>query len=175
MSKISSSVKKPHINFIGNSSVDVTGSCHQIKFKNYNILLDAGLIQTNNIVVDYKANRDLVKKVKPREVQYIICSHLHADHIGLLPPLYAKGCQAHIYIPYGSLSILRIMLEDSVKIMQQDADKLAHKHGIKASPLATPQDVEKVLDRCIEVQYNEPIQIAEGVTFTYYPFCPNLS
>ena len=162
-------VKKPVINFIGGSSTDVTGSCHQIKFKNYNILLEAGLIQTNNIVIDYKANKDLVKKIKPREVQYIICSHLHADHIGLLPPLYSKGCQAHIYIPEGSIPILRIMLEDSVKIMQQDADKLARKHGIKASPLATIQDIEKVLDRCIEVCYNTPIQIAEGITFTYYP------
>lgn len=169
VSYITKGVKKPVINFIGNSSTQVTGSCHQIKFKNYNILLDAGLIQTNNIVVDYKSNKDLVKKIKPREVRYIICSHLHADHIGLLPPLYSKGCQAHIYIPEGSIPILRIMLEDSVKIMQQDADKLARKHGIKASPLATTQDVEKVLDRCIEVRYNLPTDIAEGVTFTYYP------
>lgn len=169
MSNISSGVRKPVVNFIGNSSTDVTGSCHQIKFKNYNILLDAGLIQTNNIVTDYKANRDFVKKIKPKEVHYIICSHLHADHIGLLPPLYAKGCQAHIYIPSGSLPIMKLMLEDSAKIMQQDSDKLTRKHGIKAPPLATLQDVEKVLDRCIEVCYNLPMQIAEGVTFTYYP------
>lgn len=169
MNNISSGVKKPLINFIGNSSTDVTGSCHQIKFKNYNILLDAGLIQTNNIVSDYKANRDFVKKVKPREIHYIIISHMHQDHTGLLPPLYAKGCQAHIYIPKGSISIMRIMLNDSVKIMQQDSDRLTRKHGIKASALATPQDVEKVLDRCIEVCYNTPMQIAEGVTFTYYP------
>ena len=157
------------INFIGNSSTDVTGSCHQIKFKDYNILLDAGLIQTNNIVTDYKANRDFVKKIKPKEVHYIIISHLHADHCALLPPLYAKGCQAHIYIPSGSLPIMKLMLEDSAKIMQQDSDKLTRKHGIKAPPLATLQDVEKVLDRCIEVCYNLPMQIAEGVTFTYYP------
>lgn len=157
------------INFIGNSSTDVTGSCHQIKFKNYNILLDAGLIQTNNIVTDYKANRDFVKKIKPKEVHYIIISHLHADHCALLPPLYAKGCQAHIYIPSGSLPIMKLMLEDSTKIMQQDSDKLTRKHGIKAPPLATLQDVEKVLDRCIEVCYNLPMQIAEGVNFTYYP------
>ena len=169
MSNISSGVKKPLINFIGNSSTDVTGSCHQIKFKNYNILLDAGLIQTNNIVTDYKANRDFVKKIKPKEVHYIIISHLHADHCALLPPLYAKGCQAHIYIPSGSLPIMKLMLEDSAKIMQQDSDKLTRKHGIKAPPLATLQDVEKVLDRCIEVCYNLPMQIAEGVTFTYYP------
>ena len=169
MSNIEKGVKKPVINFIGNSSTDVTGSCHQIKFKNYNILLDAGLIQNNNIIIDYKANRDFVKKIKPREVHYIICSHLHADHIGLLPPLYAKGCQAHIYIPQGSLPIMRIMLSDSVKIMQQDSDRLTRKHGVKAPALATPSDVEEVLVRCIEVCYNMPMQIAEGVTFTYYP------
>ncbi len=169
VSKISKGVKRPLVNFIGFSAVDVTGSCHQIKFKNYNILLDAGLIQTNNIMTDYKANRDFVKKIKPKTVQYIIISHLHADHMGLLPPLYAKGCQAHIYIPKGSLPIMRLMLNDSVKIMQQDSDKLKRKHGIKAPALATPQDVEKVLDRCIEVCYNCPTRIADDVSFTYYP------
>ena len=52
--------------------------------------------------------------------------------------------------------------------MQQDSDKLKRKHGIKAPALATPQDVEKVLDRCIEVCYNCP-RIADDVSFTYYP------
>ena len=120
-------------------------------------------------MTDYKANRDLVKKIKPKKIQYIIISHLHQDHQGLLPPLYAKGCQAHIYIPKGSLPIMRLMLNDSVKIMQQDSDRLKRKHGIKAPALANSSDVEKVLDRCIEVCYNCPTQIADGVSFTYYP------
>ena len=64
---------------------------------------------------------------------------------------------------------MRLMLDDSVKIMQQDSDKLKRKHGIKAPALATPQDVEKVLDRCIEVCYNCPTRIADDVSFTYYP------
>lgn len=51
--------KKSYIELIGNSAVDVTGSCYLVKFKDYNILLECGGTQTNNMVNDYKANIDL--------------------------------------------------------------------------------------------------------------------
>lgn len=52
----------PYVKFIGNSSTEVTGSCHLVRFKNYAILLDCGMIQGHDIVSDYKANMALLKK-----------------------------------------------------------------------------------------------------------------
>ena len=160
---------KPYISFIGNSSTDVTGSMHLVRFKKYVILLDCGLIQLNDPMSSYKANREQLKKVKPREVDYVILSHLHIDHTGLLPALFAKGAQPHVYIPYGSKSILKLLWEDSMKIMQSDCLKLERKHGMKAPPFYTQEDINRALDRCIEVEYFEEYKTNPDMSFTYYP------
>ena len=166
-------MKNTSISFIGNNAIDVTGSCTIIKHNNIRIALDCGLIQTNNILADYKANKEQEKKIKPRDLQYIIISHIHADHIGMLPIIYALGCQAHVYVPNGSKDMMKVMLEDSVKIMEQDAIKLEHKHGIKCPSLAKMNDVDRVMQRVNEVPFHQdhvsPNWIHEDVCFDYYP------
>lgn len=159
---------KPYVNFIGNSSTDVTGSMHHVRFKKYSLLLDCGLIQLNDPITSYKANAEQLKKIKANEVDYIILSHCHTDHSAMIPALFAKGCHAHIYVPIGSLSILKLLWLDSMKIMQSDCIKIS-KHGIKASPFYNENDIEKALDRCIEVNYNTPYTINENMTFEYIP------
>ena len=165
-------MKNTSISFIGNNAVDVTGSCTIIKHNDIRIALDCGMIQTNNIVADYKANKELAKKIKPKDIQFIICSHLHNDHIGLLPVVYHIGCQAHIYIPAGSKELMKIMLEDSVKIMISDALRLEQKHGIKVAPLATEEDIERVINRVIEIPFENPHTFyadkSNELQFTYY-------
>lgn len=165
---MSKGVARPYLHFIGGNSSDVTGSCTIIKWRNFKFAIDCGMIQTNNIVADYRANKELVKKIKPKELQYIVCSHQHNDHIGCLLPIYHVGCQAHIYIPEGSSTIMRIMLEDSAKIMEQDAMKLQNKHGIKAAPLATLDDVDRVMNRIIELPFGQDCDIAPGVKAHLY-------
>lgn len=58
---------------------------------------------------------------KPKNLDYVICLHNHADHIGLMPRLYKEGCKANIVAPSGSRKIMREMLLDSAKIMDRDA------------------------------------------------------
>ena len=78
-----------------------------------------GMIQTNNLVADYRANRDQMKKIKPKTVHGVIITHLHADHcLGLLAAV-AMGMQAYIYIPQGSIPILKIMMDDCIKITRK--------------------------------------------------------
>ena len=149
---VSKGTAKPYIKCIGYSANDVTGSCYQVRFKKYNILLDCGLIQGYDIVTDYKLNQKQLKKIKPKEIDYIILSHLHSDHSALLPALYARGCQAHLYAPYGSKILLRLLWEDSLKIMIQDCTKLQNA-GYKASPFYSQEDIEKALNRDIAVSY----------------------
>lgn len=159
---------KPYINFLGNSSTDVTGSMHHIRFKKYSMLIDCGLIQLNDPVTSYKANAEQLKRIKPTEIDYVILSHLHVDHSGLIPALFARGCHAHIYVPVGSLPFLKLLWLDSMKILQSDSMKLS-KHGIKASPFYNEEDIDKALMRCIEVEYNKPYEINSDMIFTYYP------
>lgn len=161
---------KPYVSFIGNSSIDVTGSMHLVRFKKYVTLLDCGGIQLNDPLTNYKANQQQLKKIKATEIDYIITSHPHHyDHGGLIPALFARGCQAHVYVPFGVKKFLKIMWEDSLKIMQQDCDKINHKHGLKLSPLYDEQAIERALNRCIEVDYYNEYTINEDMSFEYYP------
>lgn len=160
---------KPYVQFLGNSATDVTGSMHHVRFQKYSILLDCGLIQGHDIATDYRMNREQLKKIKVSQVDYIILSHLHIDHSGLIPALYAKGCHAHVYVPEGSILFLKLLWYDSFKIMQADCDKLVKKHGMKASPLFYEEDIERALSRCIEVPYLTLTQIAGNIWFEYYP------
>ena len=165
---MSKGTSRPFLNFIGNNAVDVTGSCTILRFNNIKLAVDMGLIQTNNIVADYRANRDMIRRIKPKTVHGVVVTHNHADHVcGLLVAVH-MGMNAYIYVPQGSLPIMRIMLEDCVKIMESDSTKLQNKHGIKAPPLATLEDVDKVMSWCVEVPFNKPYEIVGGAKLTYY-------
>lgn len=164
---------KPYVKFIGNSSTEVTGSCHLVRFKNYVILLDCGMVQGHDIVTDYKANMALLKKIKPKEIDWIILSHVHIDHSGLIPALYARGCQAHLIVPQGSYDFLKLLWEDSMKIFFQDCFKMS-KRLIKASPYYTQDDIDNALGRIIEIPYQNNIlkppmvSIASDIWLEYY-------
>lgn len=158
---------KPYIHFIGNSSVDVTGSMHHVRFNKYSLLLDAGMIQGGDVVSNYIQNKEQLKKIKPKEIDYIILSHVHIDHSGLIPVLFARGCNAHIYVPYGSTKFLKLLWEDSLKIHISDCQKIESKHGRKAPPLYSQYDIDKALIRCIEIQYDQKYFINENMAFKY--------
>lgn len=160
---------RPYVQFLGNSAIDVAGSLNLLRFKRYCLLLDAGWAQGFDVMTSYRQNKDAIKKIKSKEIDYIILSHCHLDHHGLCPALLAKGCHAHIYAPEGSTQFIKLMWEDSLKIHLQDCQKLQNKHGIKANPLYSPTDIENALNRIIEIPYNAPYEINDSITLTYYP------
>ena len=160
---------KPYVQELGYASTGVTQSCHMVRFQKYVILLDCGLYQEMDIATNYAKNREMLKKIKPREVDWIVLSHAHIDHTGLVPALFAKGCQAHVIVPKGTTDFLKVLWEDSCKIMEQDCLKLTRKHNIKASPFYTQDDVNTALDRCIEVEPFETYSLVPNISLTYYP------
>ena len=110
--------KKKHeitVEIIGGNAEGVTGSCTRIKTSEHCYLFECGMIQGNHTVLEnYRANMKYIQKVKPQEVEFIIVGHLHADHIAMIPTLYARGkCNAKIIVPKGSTSILKEMWLDS--------------------------------------------------------------
>ena len=167
MSSNQKGTAKPYVKFISGSATGVTGSAHLVRFKNYGILLDCGLEQGHDIMTDYQANKDFLHKIRVKDIQYIILSHCHVDHSGLIPALFAKGCQAHVYAPTGSTPLLRLLWADSLKIHQSDCLKLQKKHGRKFAPFFTEDDVDTALGRCIEINFNEETALNQDVKFEY--------
>ena len=139
---------------------DVTGSKHLITLTNgKKILLDCGLFQGMGEDTD-KLNGYF--GFKPSEVTYLVLSHAHIDHCGLLPRLVAEGFSGNIYSTPATMDLARILMMDSAKIQMQDADYL-NKHlregEEEEKPLYTDDDVIKTLSQFKVVEYNEDFEI----------------
>ena len=105
------------IQFYGAAQV-VTGSKHQITTAHgKKLLLDCGLFQGR---ID---NRDELNRhfgFDPHEVDYVILSHAHIDHSGLLPRLVKEGFRGIIFATPATISLCEIMLLDSAFIQNED-------------------------------------------------------
>lgn len=159
-------VLKPYVKCIGHSAIGVTQSCYYVRYQKFAILLDTGIYQEADVLTNYKTNKDFLKKIKAREIDYVILNHVHQDHCGMVPALYAKGCQAHLIVPKGSKPFLKLLWQDSLKILQSDCLKITNKHGIPASPFYTEEDIDNTLNRIIEV--DREMILTQGLKLNYY-------
>lgn len=134
------------IQFCG-AAREVTGSAHLITLEDgFRILLDCGLYQGNSDnMEDFNYNWHF----KPEEVDVLVLSHAHIDHSGRIPKLVKDGFQGPIHCTHATRSLCAIMLIDSAKIQESDAEyynkrqrKQGNSHKSRA-PLYTTQDVEK--------------------------------
>ena len=138
----------------------VTGTKHLITLSNgTQILLDCGMFQGMGEVTD---ELNGYFGFKPSAVNHVVLSHAHIDHCGLLPRLVAEGFEGHIYATPGTMDLARILLLDSAKIQEQDAEYLNRhlREGEEpAKPLYTEDDVVKTISQFKIVEYNEPFEI----------------
>jgi metallo-beta-lactamase family protein len=133
-----------------------------------NLLLDCGLVQTNNLKEDYLFNSRKFD-FRVNELDYVFISHLNADHCLLLPRLYKEGCTARIVISKGSIDFLKEMMKDSAYIMSRDIMALNKKSSIKYKPLYEEEDIYRVLDYVDEYNFNEQYQLSEEISFKLLP------
>jgi len=147
----------------------VTGSKHLVTLDNQTqILLDCGMFQGRGAATD-EWNKHF--GFNPAEVSYVILSHAHIDHSGLLPKLVAEGFKGPIFCTAATLDLVRILLLDSAKIQEQDAfyenKRRARDHEELVKPLYEEEDVEKTLRRFKVVPYDTPTAIDEN-TIVYF-------
>jgi len=146
----------------------VTGSKHLITLKNNNqILLDCGLFQGMGHVTD-KLNDYFGFDAK--KVTYLILSHAHIDHCGLLPKLVADGFNGKIFCTAATMDLGRILMMDSAKIQMQDADfsnRHLHEGEEMEEALYTDEDVTKTLSLMKIVEYEEDFKIDENIRLKF--------
>lgn len=143
----------------------VTGSKHLITLNNNTqILLDCGMFQGMGGVTE-KLNSYF--GFEPGNISYLVLSHAHIDHCGLLPRLVAEGFKGTIYATPATMDLARILLMDSAKIQMQDAEYMNRKrkdHEEVEEPLYTEDDVVKTLSQFKVVDYNEDFKINDQIT-----------
>jgi len=137
----------------------VTGSKHLITLTNgTQVLLDCGLFQGMGEVTD-KLNGYF--GFNPEKINYMILSHAHIDHVGLLPRLVKEGFDGNIYATAATMDLARVLLMDSSKIQMQDAEYLAStgKSDDGQDALYNEDDVIKALGQFKVLEYNEEVEI----------------
>ena len=150
---------------VGKSAEDVTGSMYLIQCETgEQILIDAGLYQSNDLKRDYKINNRKFD-FKPSEITAVILSHLHIDHVGLTCRLVKEGFNGNIFINYKAVDFLEHMLTDSAKIMARDAVILSKKSSTSVQPIYGQEDVEDTLKLVRGVKNGEEIRVTDNVSF----------
>ncbi|MBI3519920.1 MAG: MBL fold metallo-hydrolase [Bacteroidetes bacterium] len=145
----------------------VTGSKYLIQTSEKNILIDCGLFQ------GLKKLRLLNWDKLPfnvSNIDLVLLTHGHLDHVGYLPKLVKDGFKGKIYGTEPTNEIAKIILQDSAKIQEEDAER-ANEKGYskhkKAKPLYTLKDVDKTLPYFSSLPLNEWVKLSGSISFRY--------
>ncbi len=157
------------LQFMG-ATREVTGSKHLITTKNgLKILLDCGMYQGKGLETD-AMNRDL--GFEPSEIDYLILSHAHIDHSGLIPYIYKNGFRGTIVCTPATRDLCAIMLADAGRIQEQDTmtfNKKRKAQGLDpVEPIYDEQDAQACMSCFISVPYHKKFNIEGEVTVEFY-------
>lgn len=151
------------IQFFG-AARTVTGSKHLLTtFTGKKILLDCGLFQgikTDELNEQFGFN--------PADVDYMVLSHAHIDHTGLIPKLVKEGFTGPIYTTAATIDLCKIMLMDSARIQERDLQRINERRVQKGQPEIEPlyneEDAQQALDQMRAVEYRKPFVVCDEVT-----------
>ena len=151
------------INFHG-AAHTVTGSQHLLEINGHRLLLDCGLYQGKRSEFYI---RNLNFAYDPRSVDAVILSHAHIDHCGNLPNLVQDGYEGPIYAVPATVDLATIMMADSGRIQESDAEFVNRKRLARGEeliePLYTEADAQRAASLLRGVHYNQAFEPIPGV------------
>ncbi|MCX6826581.1 MAG: MBL fold metallo-hydrolase, partial [candidate division Zixibacteria bacterium] len=146
----------------------VTGSKYLINVNGKKILVDCGMFQGSR---ELRLRNWNPPPFEPSEIEAIIITHSHVDHIGYLPKLVREGFSGAIYATPPTMAIGGISLLDTAHLLAEDAEyrnkKKLTRHE-KALPLFTTEDVEAARKLLVPVPFNSWVKINEYFQFRYH-------
>ncbi len=147
----------------------VTGSKHLLTLssgKKY--LLDCGMFQGMGKETD-GLNRDF--GFDAAAVDYLILSHAHIDHCGLIPKLVKDGFNGKIFSTPATKDLAAILMEDSAGIQENDLKFVNKRRAAEGLPYLHPlystEDALKAVDHFETVEYDQWFAIDENVQVMY--------
>lgn len=159
---------KIKISFIGGNADDVTGSCTLVETPKHKILLECGLIQSNNIKDDYESNTRKFK-FKPNEIDYCFFGHQHIDHVGLSGRLIKEGFKGKFIATEKSAKFIEPLLLDSAYIMSKDAIELEKRYKKPFEAIYTEDDVYGVVNNLWEYDMGKIYHLDDEISFIFTP------
>ena len=155
----------PRLTFCGAAGT-VTGSKHLIEWAGQRVLLDCGMFQG---LKDLRLRNWGEPPFVPRSLDAIVLSHAHIDHSGYLPLLVRRGFRGPVYCTRATAALLRILLTDAARLMEEEAE-YANRHQYSkhhpALPLYSAEDVEQVFPLLQTQDYAQPFSVLPGLVAT---------
>jgi len=147
------------ITFLG-AAREVTGSCFLIETADTRFLVDCGMVQGGR---EAPARNRKPFAFDPAAIDFVLLTHAHIDHSGLLPKLTRAGFKGPIYTTAATADLLQVMLPDSAHIQEADAErarrdaKSSRRRSAAPTPLYTMQDARDCLRQVRPIAYDEDL------------------
>ncbi|TXH59034.1 MAG: MBL fold metallo-hydrolase, partial [Burkholderiaceae bacterium] len=157
-----------HISFIG-AAQEVTGSCFLVETGDLRFLVDCGMFQGSR---EDRARNFVAWPFDPRTIDFVLLTHAHIDHSGLLPRLCALGFKGRIHTTRATADLLSVMLMDSAFIQESDWIRAQRRQGQgrkrrrgerAAELLYTVAQAQACLEQVDGTPYDTDLQPAPGV------------
>ncbi|HLD08207.1 MAG TPA: MBL fold metallo-hydrolase [Candidatus Peribacterales bacterium] len=143
---------------------EVTGSCHELQIGGKRILLDCGLFQGSRRI---SVEKNATLSFNPGEIDAVILSHAHMDHVGRIPVLWKRGYRGPVFCTYATKDLAPVMLQDGGYLQEKD-EAFFTKHCSLTmvdcdGPLYTQQDAIDCGELFKGMNYGEWFEAVPGV------------
>ena len=161
------------ISFLG-AAGEVTGSCTLVESGSIRFLVDCGMFQ-GGPEARSKNIQALNFGIDVRTIDFVLLTHAHIDHSGLLPRLSVMGYRGPVYATPATIDLLGVLLPDSAHIQEKEAEwQLRHRHrrgkgerGTQA-PLYTVAQALSALQLLRPVAYRTPFSPADAIQVCFH-------
>ena len=169
------------VTFLG-AAREVTGSCFRVDAPGASFLVECGMFQGGRDADDKNA---AALDFDVRALDFVIITHAHIDHSGLLPLLAARGFNGPVYATPATIDLLGVMLPDSAHIHEMefarahDVDprrrgrerRVPNRGGSRGDPVAAPlytvADAERSLRLFAPVPYDQVFEPKASIRFRF--------
>ena len=150
------------------ASGEVTGSCFEVEALGRRFLVDCGLVQGDRDADE--RNRAALSR-RDAKLDFVIATHAHIDHTGLIPRLARLGYRGPVYATPATADLMGVMLPDSAYIQEKDAEWAREREARRGrrdagddEPLYTIGDAHDALRLLEPVGYATTFSPAPGIT-----------
>lgn len=150
--------------FIG-AAHEVTGSCTYVEACGKKFLVDFGMEQGEDVYENAQIPSS------PSDIDFVLLTHAHIDHSGLLPLLFAGGFKGEIHSTEATANLCSVMLRDSAHIQEFEAEwrnRKGRRRGEEEfTPLYTMNEAIGTAELFVKHSYGDTFEISDGITVSF--------
>lgn len=151
------------LTFLG-AAQTVTGSCHLLEVGGIRIMIDCGMFQGPRAVRERNYHNF---PVEPDSIDFLLLTHAHIDHSGLIPKLFKHGFRGRVLATPPTVDLCEVMLPDSGYIQEMEVERINRK-ALRAGretiePIYTIEDARQCVQKFERVNHNEIIKLTTQI------------